>query len=73
MKEQLAEKGAEAAQGAAQTMRNRPNDTISLEGRLAAQEMEQISGREGSLTVPREIMERGMDNVRPSRTGIPGG
>ena len=67
------QQGEQAAQGAEQTMRNRANDTMPMEGRLAAQEMEAISGREGSLTVPREIMERGMANARPPSPAMGGG
>ena len=73
MKAQMTQQGQEAMQGASQTMRNRASDTIPMEGRLAAQEMEAISGREGSLTVPREIMERGMANARPPSPGMAGG
>ena len=69
----MMQKGNEAVAGAAQPMRNRPSDTMPMEGQLAAQEMEAISGAEGSLTIPREIMERGMANARPPSPGMAGG
>jgi hypothetical protein len=73
MKAQMQQQ-AEGAMGAAQeTMGLPPSDTVSVEGRLAAQEMENISGRPGSLTPPRAMMERGMDTSTKTNTGISAG
>ena len=70
---QLAQQGEQAVQGAQQSVGLPPSDTISGEGRLAAQEMEAISGTPGSLTPPREMMARGMDTATKTNTGISAG
>ena len=75
MQAQLQQQGEQATQGAQETMQQGApaSDTISIAGRLAASEMEQISGTPGSLTPPREMMARGMDTAAQTNTGIPGG
>jgi len=73
MQAQLAQQGEQAAQGAQQSVGLPPSDTVSTEGRLAAQEMEGISGTPGSLTPPREMMARGMDTSTKTNTGISAG
>ena len=73
MQAQLAQQGEQAMQGAQQSVGLPPSDTISTEGRLAAQEMEGISGTPGSLTPPREMMARGMDTATKTNTGISAG
>jgi hypothetical protein len=73
MKAQMQQQAEGAVQGAQETMGLPPSDTVSVEGRLAAQEMEGISGRPGSLTPPREMMERGMDTSTKTNTGISAG
>ena len=73
MQAQLAQQGEQAVQGAQQSVGLPPSDTISGEGRLAAQEMEAISGTPGSLTPPREMMARGMDTATKTNTGISAG
>ena len=61
--------GLQAAVGGA--VQNRTADTMPVEGMANAQEMENISGRPGSQTVPREIAQEGMRNARPGQTGLP--
>ena len=73
MQAQLAQQGEQAMEGAKQTVGLPPSDTVSTEGRLAAQEMEGISGTPGSLTPPREMMARGMDTSTKTNTGISAG
>ena len=75
MQAQLQQQGEQATQGAQQTIQQGapPSDTISMAGRLAASEMEQISGTPGSLTPPREMMARGMDTATKTNTGISAG
>ena len=75
MQAQLQQQGEQATQGAQETMQQGApaSDTISIAGRLAASEREQISGTPGSLTPPREMMARGMDTATQTNTGIPGG
>ena len=73
MQAQLAQQSEQAAQGAQQSVGLPPSDTVSTEGRLAAQEMEGISGTPGSLTPPREMMARGMDTSTKTNTGISAG
>lgn len=73
MKAQMQQQAEGAMQGAQETMGLPPSDTVSVEGRLAAQEMEAISGRPGSLTPPRAMMERGMDTATKTNTGISAG
>ena len=75
MQAQLQQQGEQATQGAQETMQQGapPSDTISMAGRLAASEMEQISGTPGSLTAPREMMARGMDTATKTNTGISAG
>ncbi len=72
MQEQMAGQAQEGMANAEAGIQQRMDETISTEGRLAAQEMENISGQTGSLTVPREIMEQGMNSAArmPSR-GFP--
>ena len=71
----MQQQGEQATQGAEQTMQQGapPSDTISVAGRLAASEMEQISGTPGSLSAPREMMARGMDTATKTNTGISAG
>ena len=75
MQAQLQQQGEQATQGAQQTIQQGapPSDTISMAGRLAASEMEQISGTPGSLSAPREMMARGMDTATKTNTGISAG
>jgi hypothetical protein len=73
MKAQMQQQAEGAMQGAQEQMGLPPSDTVSVEGRLAAQEMEAISGRPGSLTPPRAMMERGMDTATKTNTGISAG
>ena len=75
MQAQLQQQGEQATQGAQETMQQGapPSDTISMAGRLAASEMEQISGTPGSLSAPREMMARGMDTATKTNTGISAG
>ena len=70
LQEQMAGQAEEAASSAAATVQNRMEPTVSMEGHLAAQEMENISGQTGSLTVPRNTMENAMNTAMPSR-GFP--
>jgi hypothetical protein len=75
MQAQIQEKAEGAAQNAQKTLQGGapPSDTISVGGRLAAQEMERISGTPGAMTPPREMMARGMDTATKTNTGIPRG
>jgi hypothetical protein len=76
MQEQMQQRAQQAQQGAQQAMGQAggnagpggtpTNDTISVGGRLAAQEMEKISGAPGSLTPPRDTMARAMDTATKS-------
>jgi hypothetical protein len=70
LQEQMAGQAQEASTNAAATVQNRMEPTVSMEGHLAAQEMENISGQTGSLTVPRDTMENAMNTAMPSR-GFP--
>ena len=64
--------GLEGLQGAISgAVQNRTADTMPVEGMANAQEMEAISGRPGSQTVPREVAQEGMRNARPGQTGLP--
>tara|TARA_Y100000310_G_C20540808_1_gene743199 strand:+ start:35 stop:898 length:864 start_codon:yes stop_codon:yes gene_type:complete len=61
---QMSEEAAQQAEGARQVVQqNRTNETVSNPTRLQVQEMEQLSGRPGSLNVPKEAAEQGMSNA----------
>ena len=76
MQAQLKQQAQQAQQGVQETLQQTKgpsgpggtptNDTISVGGRLAAQEMERISGAPGSLTPPRDTMARAMDTATKS-------
>ena len=70
LQQQMEGQAQEAAANAGANVQNRMEPTVSTEGRLAAQEMENISGQTGSLSVPRDTMENAMNTAMPSR-GFP--
>ena len=72
VQEQLAEQAEQAVDQTKKTIQNRQNETVPEGTRLAVQEMEAISGAQGSLTTPREVAEQGFGAARPSQTGQAG-
>lgn len=70
---QMAGQATEQIQQVQKGVQNRQDPTVPERTRLEVQEMERRSGTPGSLTIPREIAEAGMDVRRPSQTGVPGG
>ncbi|MAH51033.1 hypothetical protein CMI37_34775 [Candidatus Pacearchaeota archaeon] len=61
---QLANEAVDTAASAAGFAAEQQNTDVSGEARSRAQELEAISGRPGSSTIPRETAEQGMENSR---------
>ena len=58
------------AQGEA-TTQNRRVESMPVSAARDASELEALSGRPGSLTIPREVAEQGMAAANPTRSGLP--
>ena len=60
---QLADEAVDTAASASGFVAEQQNTDVSGEARSRAQELEAISGRPGSSTIPREVAEAGFDNT----------
>jgi hypothetical protein len=57
--------------GVSSTIQNRTQDTVPEGASRAVQEMETLANTPGSQTIPREAVQEGNREARPSRTGLP--
>ena len=72
VQEQMQEQAEEAVEGVQQQVtQNRRVESVPVSAAREASELEAISGRPGSQTIPREVAEQGMAAATPGRSGLP--